>query len=103
LDTIQLVLPKIKEQLDAVKILVAIVETNMPSLLKKEEKELTQEVYILDVNLFININEAESQTTKNMERFKRSLKERLEKMIKEIDELQTQCDNDKFKHASTDV
>lgn len=46
----------------------------MPILLKKEEKDLTQEVYQLDTNLFININEAESQTTKNMERFKKSLK-----------------------------
>ena len=35
LDTIQLILPNIKEQLDTVKILVGLVETNMPTLLKK--------------------------------------------------------------------
>lgn len=74
LDTIQMVLPKIKEQLDVVKILVGIVDANMPALLKSEERELTTKVYALDVSLFVNINEAESETTKNMERFKRSLK-----------------------------
>lgn len=66
LDTIQMVLPKIKEQLDVVKILVGIVDANMPALLKSEERELTTKVYALDVSLFVNINEAESETTKNM-------------------------------------
>jgi hypothetical protein len=34
--------------------------------MKKDEKDLAQEVYTLDNNLFININEAESQTANNM-------------------------------------
>lgn len=32
---------------------------------------------VLHLSLFVSINEAEAQTTKNMERFRKTLKERL--------------------------
>lgn len=82
LDTILLILPKIKQQLSTIKTLYSLVETNIPSLLKPEDKTICQEVYTYDNNLLTNINEAESQTTKNMQRFKTTLKDRLDKMLK---------------------
>ena len=74
LDCILLELPQIKEQLEAVKTLLTEIEANSPTMLKKEDREAVNEVSALHLNLFVSINDAEAQTTKNMERFRKTLK-----------------------------
>lgn len=79
------------------------IEDNFPTLLRKDDKDQVAEVSTLHLNLFVSINDAEAQTTKNMERFKKTLKERLDKLMKEIEDTQYKVDNEKYKKAETDV
>ncbi len=49
-------------------------------LIKKEEKDIAQELNTLETQLNIAISEADNNTTKNSDRFRKTLKEKVEKL-----------------------
>ena len=49
------------------------------------------------------ISEADNNTTKNIERFKKILKERIDKLKQEIEDLQLKLNNDKYLLITSEV
>ena len=48
--------------------------------LKKEDKDLATELNFMEGSLNVAMSEAENNTTKNIDRFKKTLRERIEKL-----------------------
>lgn len=63
-----------------------MVDCNILSI-KKEDKELSQELNFLEGSLNVALSEADNNTAKNIDRFKKTLKERIEKLKTETIEL----------------
>ncbi len=77
-----------------------MIEGNLGSI-KKEDKEISQELIFLEGSLNVALSEADNNTAKNIDRFKKTLKERIEKIKLESIELNEFVMQEKYLMIST--
>lgn len=77
-----------------------MIEGNLGSI-KKEDKEISQELIFLEGSLNVALSEADNNTAKNIDRFKKTLKERIEKIKLESIELNELVMQEKYLMIST--
>ena len=77
-----------------------MIEVNLGSI-KKEDKEISQELIFLEGSLNVALSEADNNTAKNIDRFKKTLKERIEKIKLESIELNEFVMQEKYLMIST--
>lgn len=95
-DRITRELPLKREEIETTSGLLAmLIECNLLSL-KKEDKELSQELNFLEGSLNVALSEADNNTAKNIDRFKKTLKERIEKLKNESVELNEEVMREKY-------
>lgn len=83
LDKIYAELPLRRESLYVLHGLFQALSDNNVEEIKKEDRELAVALNQLESTITVSINEAETSTAKNIDRFKKSLKEYTEKLREE--------------------
>lgn len=72
-----------------------MLDCNLISI-KKEDKELSQELIFLEGSLNVALSEADNNTAKNIDRFKKTLKERIDKLKAESADLNESIMKEKY-------
>ena len=72
-----------------------MLDCNLVSI-KKEDKELSQELIFLEGSLNVALSEADNNTAKNIDRFKKTLKERIDKLKAESADLNESVMKEKY-------
>lgn len=83
LDKIYAELPQRRESLYVLHGLFQALSDNNVEEIKKEDRELAVSLNQLESTITVSINDAETSTAKNIDRFKKSLKEYTEKLREE--------------------
>lgn len=96
LDQIYKELPERREQLNVIEELVKLlIERNVEDL-GKEQKDLAHEIVSMENSLNVAINDAETSTAKNIDRFKKHLKDFTEKLKEESQTLMDLARQEKY-------
>lgn len=96
-------LPSKREEIETMTSLLGLlVECQIPNI-KKEDKDLAQELNYLESSLNVALSEADNNTAKNIERFKKTLKEKIDKLKAESVDLSELVNQEKFILFHTDM
>jgi dynein heavy chain len=95
-DRIARELPFKREDIEVASGLLALMIECQILSIKKEDRELSQELNFLEGSLNVALSEADNNTAKNIDRFKKTLKERIEKLKTESVELNESVMREKF-------
>jgi dynein heavy chain len=95
-DRITRELPFKREEIEIISSLLQLMlDCNILSI-KKEDKDIALELNFLEGSLNVALSEADNNTAKNIDRFKKTLKERIEKLKAEAIELNEGVMKEKF-------
>ncbi|CAD8108771.1 unnamed protein product [Paramecium sonneborni] len=102
-DRITKELPQKREEIETAINIITLAQDCKLQSLKKEDKDLSQELNTLESSLNVALSDADNNTAKNIEKFKKTLKERIDKLKGECMDVSEAVSKDKFLTLNTDL
>ncbi|CAK95203.1 unnamed protein product (macronuclear) [Paramecium tetraurelia] len=102
-DRITKELPSKREEIETAISIISLAQDCKLFSMKKEDKDLAQELNYLESSLNVALSEADNNTAKNIEKFKKTLKERIDKLKGECLDVSEAVNKEKFLTLNTDL